>query len=231
MADNKWKYVAGGAKSGEVDCSGAFTYWYKQAGSYMFHGSNTIWRNYAPTKGKIGEIKLVPGMAVYKHRNDNKEPDKYKNDGLGNFYHIGLYIGDDMVVEAKGVASGVVYSKLSTWTHCSTLKYTEYDVDEGVVDSDTNYPVVGIVKINSGHLNVREKPTTGSSVVRKLLKGDRVTLEGKTDGWYAIDGGYVSEKYITLAVKKVSFMVDEDKLDDVLAYLNSAGIEPVVDGE
>lgn len=47
MADQKWRYVAGGASEGEVDCSGAFTYWYKKAGSTMAHGSNTMWREYS----------------------------------------------------------------------------------------------------------------------------------------------------------------------------------------
>lgn len=42
----EWKYVAGGASEGAVDCSGAFSYWYKQAGSFMYHGSNTMWRKY-----------------------------------------------------------------------------------------------------------------------------------------------------------------------------------------
>ena len=113
MADNKWKYVAGGAKAGEVDCSGAFTYWYKQADSYMYHGSNTMWRKYSTAVGKIGEIELVPGMAVYKIRKwDSSQSDNtwYQTEP-GDVYHVGLYIGDGMVVEAKGTRYGVVYSK------------------------------------------------------------------------------------------------------------------------
>lgn len=113
MADNKWKYVAGGAKAGEVDCSGAFTYWYKQAGSYMYHGSNSMWRKYSTEVGKIGEIDLVPGMAVYKIRDwksDQSENPWYQTEP-GDVYHVGLYIGGDQVVEAKGTRYGVVYSK------------------------------------------------------------------------------------------------------------------------
>lgn len=89
MIEQKWKYVANAASNGAVDCSGAFSYWYKQAGGYMYHGSNTMWRKYSVTKGKIGEIDLLPGMAVYKWRNDGKEPDQYRHDGIGNFYHVG----------------------------------------------------------------------------------------------------------------------------------------------
>lgn len=113
MADKKWKYVAGGAKAGEVDCSGAFTYWYKQDGSYMYHGSNTMWRNYTTQTGKIGEIDLVPGMAVFKVRDwkSTESGNNWYETDPGDVYHVGLYIGGNQVVEAKGTRYGVVYSK------------------------------------------------------------------------------------------------------------------------
>lgn len=41
-----WAYVWGSAKAGAVDCSGAFVYAMKKYGLSIFHGSNTIWRNY-----------------------------------------------------------------------------------------------------------------------------------------------------------------------------------------
>ena len=126
-----WKYVAGGASEGAVDCSGAFTYWYGKAGSFMYHGSNTMWRKYTTAKGKIGDIDLVPGMAVFKMRQDGKEPDQYKGDGLGNFYHTGCYIGDGKVIEAQSVKTGVVTSCISSWGYAARMKYTEYDLSEG----------------------------------------------------------------------------------------------------
>lgn len=52
MLKENWKYVWGSAKQGEVDCSGAFTYLYKQAGSQMYHGSNTMYRKWSTEKGK-----------------------------------------------------------------------------------------------------------------------------------------------------------------------------------
>ena len=89
MVNEKWQYVSDSAERGKVDCSGAFTYWYAQEGSKMYHGSNTMYRKWSTEKGKIGEISLVPGMAVYKNKHDGKEPAEYLNDGLGNFYHVG----------------------------------------------------------------------------------------------------------------------------------------------
>lgn len=119
----------------------------------MYHGSNTMWRQYATQKGKIGEIDLVPGMAVYKLKKDGKEPAQYREDGLGNFFHVGLYIGGGKVIEAKGTKAGVVISCVSDgWTHASKLKYTEYDLTEdGVVTkAPISYPVQGTVTMASG---------------------------------------------------------------------------------
>lgn len=235
MADNKWKYVAKAAEYGKVDCSGAFYYWYKQAGSYMFHGSNTMWRQYAPKRGRIGEIALVPGMAVYKHKNDGKEPEKYQNDGMGNFYHVGLYIGNGRVVEAKGTKYGVVYSDVDEWTHCSTLKYTEYDLTEKSQATAGTFPCEGVVTTNSGVLNVREKPTTSSRIVKTLPKGSVIEVFGANGNWYEIGGGYVSSSYVTLRENEaketytVTFTVESrDTLEVILAYLSESGIKPRV---
>ena len=208
MVDNHWPYVANGASERAVDCSGAFTYWYKKAGSYMYHGSNTMYRRYSILKGKIGQVELVPGMAVYKHRDDGKEPAEYQSDGLGNFYHVGLYIGNNKVAEAKGTSYGCVYSDLSQWSYCSKLKYTDYDVDTGdgtdAISGDDTKPMTGTgtVKIERGYLNVRSAPSTTGTVIGKLYKGDTVNILGTNGSWYAIQhnnlNGYCSAQYIEL---------------------------------
>ena len=117
MKDKHWKYVAKAAEEGAVDCSGAFTYWYKQAGSYMYHGSNTMWRKYCTVRGEIGKIDLVPGMAVFKKRawKESESANPYYGDSFGDIYHVGLYIGDGKVIEAKGKNYGVVESCISEW--------------------------------------------------------------------------------------------------------------------
>ena len=84
-----WKYEWGSAIQGCVDCSGAFVYAMKKFDLSIYHGSNTIWRKHLTEKAKIGEMALIPGMAVFKWRNDGKEPEQYRNDGEGNFFHIG----------------------------------------------------------------------------------------------------------------------------------------------
>lgn len=207
MAKEHWQYVAGAARRFEVDCSGAFTYWYHEAGSYMFHGSNTMWRKYTVKRGKIGEIKLKPGMAVFKWRNDGKEPGQFVRDGLGNFYHVGLYIGNGKVVEAKGTKYGVVESDISKWTHAAELKYTNYDIGDEEPEEDVHdfEPIEGIVNTQSSPLNLRSSASASSSYLARIPKGTKVTLVNQTsDGaWYktSYNGytGWVASKYIKVA--------------------------------
>ena len=59
-----WRYEWGAAKQGCVDCSGAFVYALKKYGLSIYHGSNTIWREYLTSKGKIGELEVVPGISM-----------------------------------------------------------------------------------------------------------------------------------------------------------------------
>ena len=240
MADQKWSYVSGGASEGAVDCSGAFTYWYNQAGGYMYHGSNTMWRKYSTEKGKIADIDLIPGMAVYKLRNDGKEPEQYRNDGIDNFYHVGLYVGNNTVVEAKGTKYGVVYSDISSWTHASKQKDTIYDTEENEDSISDNantskvFPITGSVHTSGGVLRVRKSPKDGE-VLGKFNNGDTITLIGETDGWYKVNYkghvGYVSGDYINFSSGwTISFNVDnEESKCELVSYLKSKGFTPVIE--
>lgn len=57
-------------------------------------------------------------------------------------------------------------------------------------------PVYG--KVTEGPLNVRSAPSTSGSRVKQLSKGTVVQITAEQDGWYQIDGGYVSASYITI---------------------------------
>lgn len=112
-----------------ADCSGLFYWAFKQLGASIYHGSNTIWKKYCSAQGKLSGGKrsdgqpIKPGTAVFLYRaSDN------------NRHHIGLYIGNDTVIEAKGTNYGVVTSKLSHWDEWGELKdvnYSDVEGDEG----------------------------------------------------------------------------------------------------
>lgn len=84
-------------------------------------------------------------MAVFKRRIDGDEPEKYQGDNIGNFYHVGLYIGpttkfpEGVVIEAKGAEYGVVVTAISSgWTHAGKLKQITTLTQEDAPPQDAN---------------------------------------------------------------------------------------------
>lgn len=119
---NKWidHYVA--------DCSGLFVWAFKQFGAKIAHGSNSIYKTYCGNKGamkggaRTDGAELKPGSAVFTG-----------TDGARG--HIGLYVGNGWVIEAKGTQAGVVKSRITEktskgkdrWTGWGELTAVHYD--------------------------------------------------------------------------------------------------------
>lgn len=102
-----------------ADCSGLFVWAFKQLGESIYHGSNTIWNRYCSAKGTITQgMTLKPGTAVFLNKN-------------GNRHHIGLFVGDNTVIEARGTAYGVTTSALSRWDEWGELKAVSYSDEKG----------------------------------------------------------------------------------------------------
>ena len=104
-----------------ADCSGLFSWAFKQLGGYMYHGSDTMFRKYCIAKGELKNGKrtdgqpLLPGTAVFVFNGK-----KYS--------HVGLYIGNGTVIEAMGAKNGVTTSKITAtkWTNWGELKGVDY---------------------------------------------------------------------------------------------------------
>ncbi len=102
-----------------ADCSGLFVWAFKQLGGSIYQGSNTIWNKYCSAKGTISQgMTLKPGTAVFLTKN-------------GNRHHIGLLVGNNTVIEARGTAYGVVTSALSRWDEWGELKAVSYSEEKG----------------------------------------------------------------------------------------------------
>ena len=106
-----------------ADCSGLFSWAFKQLGGYMYHGSDTMFRKYCT---KTGELKnghpagggiLPVGVAVFTYNKDKKK-----------YGHVGLYIGGGFVIEARGAYYGVVMTKIESrpWVAWGELKGVDY---------------------------------------------------------------------------------------------------------
>lgn len=110
-----------------VDCSGLFYWAFRQLGGYIYHGSNTIWNQHTvkSTRGTLKNGKRTDGKEI--RRGSAVFLTETKEDGTVNRHHIGLYIGGNLCVEAKGTRSGVVTSALSHWDEVAELKDVSYD--------------------------------------------------------------------------------------------------------
>ena len=128
-----------------VDCSGLLYWAFKELGGYMYHGSNTIWKKYCTNKGNISSTSVIkPGTAVFLVNGSD-------------YHHVGIYIGNDTVIEAKGTQAGVVTSKLSHWDTWGELKGVDYS------ETSNDYiENVGSIILQSG---------SSGTLVRELQEG------------------------------------------------------------
>ena len=104
-----------------ADCSGLFSWAFKQLGGYMYHGSDTMYRKYCVAKGELRKgmrtdwATLKPGTAVFVWNGK-----KYS--------HVGLFVGNGTVIEAMGTINGVTTTKVTAgkWTHWGELAGVDY---------------------------------------------------------------------------------------------------------
>lgn len=143
-----------------ADCSGLFVWAYDKMGEDIFHGSNTIYNKHTSKIGSLfGEVEILPGTAVFQVSE-------------GRRTHIGLYVGDEKVIEARGTKSGVIESDLSEWDEWGTLSavdYTGMEPDVMIIDT-----IITLRKGDNG-------PTV--TWLQELLKAAGHEV-GKVDGVY-----------------------------------------------
>ena len=149
-----------------ADCSGLFSWAFKQLGGYMYHGSDTMFKKYTTANGTLKAGKrtdggeLLPGTAVFVYKADEKK-----------YSHVGLFIGDGYVIEAASTSVGVVNTKVSNtkWTHWGELKDVSYGGDVPVPEG---YAVVTGVRVA-----LRAEPSTKATVITRVDTGKQVKLE------------------------------------------------------
>ena len=166
MYDEHWQYELGRAEKGVVDCSGAFVWAYKQFGEDIYHGSNRIARKYVGSMVPAKEGK--PGYAAFKWRKEG-EPDEYKADGLGDYYHIGLIDEYALnVYNAKSKSDGFSLDSLDQWDFAAPLL---------AVDYGDKHMGNGIVTTLRTPLNVRDAPSMDGNVILEEMLSSRLKVQ------------------------------------------------------
>lgn len=163
----------------------------------MYHGSNTMWNKYCTSKGTLQSGRTIhPGTAVF------------LVNSAGSRHHVGLFIGDDTVIEAKGTAYGVVTSKLSHWDEWGELIGVDY-TNEGCET------VVAILR----------KGDKGEEV--RVLQNKLLAL-GYSLPKYGADGSYGAET--TAAI--MAFQTDKGlAVDGICGPITQAALEGVDTGD
>ena len=107
-----------------ADCSGLFSWAFRQLGGSIYHGSDTMYRKYCVNKGELSKGKrtdrgtLKPGTAVFVWNGSS-------------YSHVGLYAGNGIVIEAMSTLKGVTTTKVTAgkWTHWGEVTGVDYAGD------------------------------------------------------------------------------------------------------
>lgn len=100
---------------------------------FDWRGSNSMYRNYYQWRGTVKECEtkfgMIPqGALVFTRKTDGGEVEKGYHDGLGNFSHVGIYVGSPHGV-IHSTTGGVQYGKFpdaKRWTNVSLLSMIDY---------------------------------------------------------------------------------------------------------
>ena len=141
----------------------------------------------------FGKIPVGAFLFILKH--DDREPEKYKSDGIGNASHIGIYTATgkgawnsssvrEMVCESafsgKSINGG--WNRVGLWDRLS------YDIDfdgseETVMQKATVHASAGAT------VNMRTKPKMDAPLVERVPVGSQVEIESESSNWAYIHYG------------------------------------------
>lgn len=188
-----------------TDCSGLFKWAFESLGGEMYHGSNTMFKNWCTSTGRLKNGKrtdgkeLKPGTAIFT--------------GEDTHNHVGLYIGNGYVIEAQGSIKGVIKTKItaSKWTYWGELKGVDYGEKSGDLPpskpKDDNSPVydskTAIVTAPSGRtVKMRAKPSTSCKLYWDVPVGSDVIVDEQGEPWSRITwndrNGYMMSQFLQL---------------------------------
>lgn len=199
-----------------TDCSGLIEWFLLKRGvSNCDSYSGGMYKQWCTERStSISIMPRIPGIAVFK-RNDK------------GVYHVGIYVGKDRVIEAKGAMYGVVVSQFSAddeWNAWGYLDWLNYDLQDSdvtqlpiVADALTYGPLPGYPDIRtSAAEEVEHSGSYASPVYRKGDSGTKVEMIRRR--FWAEDSSFVVNDFFddVLENKVKAFQADNDLTVDGL---------------
>ena len=208
-----WPYVSPGTNDSRgIDCSGLFVKCFRDQGTSIYHGSNTIYRKYCSEKGKLTSAsQLRPGMAVFKWNANT--PEKF-NDGLGDFQHIGLVVSVNplrIIHASTGTMCVTTDTSLGKWKYWGWLKDVRKPdslptepTDEGDDEPVAEAEFATVIVDSGSTVNMRTKAKSSAPLVERVPLGARVEVLGTCGSWTKVKfgsrTGYMMTKFLTAEV-------------------------------
>jgi len=182
-----------------TDCSGLLRWALYQLGESIVHHARYQYTDYCRNKGKLinglreDGSSILPGTAVFLQGREDK------------IHHVGVYVGDNVCIEAKGTIYGVVTSELSHWDHWGELIMVDYSGETPVTPTEDVLFRATVSNPNTW-LNVRSGPGKHYPVQFQLQRGTVVDVLAHDDGWMQIRSGgrigWASADYLTPLVQE-----------------------------
>ena len=202
-----------------TDCSGLIYWACMELGVKVVWHARYLYTDWCKNKGKLSGGKrtdggtLLPGSLVFLQGKED------------HIHHVGVYIGKNTCVEAKGTRWGVVTSEVSHWDHWGELKVVDYAGAEDLEDvewkpeENVDMSTYAIVNNPQTWLNVRREPSSGAQLVTRVKKGTEVqVLDMSNPGWWKIQyngkTGYASAEYLLLKGSETTMIEASEKPDE-----------------
>lgn len=214
-------YVSNGRSISGMDCQGLAEYLLNQCGvpwsECNLTGSNAHWRN-CFWRGTPEECvkqfgRVPPGAWIFiVSEPSSSTPAKYRNDGLGDAEHMGVYLGDNVAIHASASRKCVARStfkektiKNGGWNAVGLPPWIDYGLSGSTSQNEGVTIVAAIydakVVTNGGHLNFRSSPRVGGTDIGDIPDGTLLqVLEETNSEWCKVywnhKHGYVMRQYL-----------------------------------
>ena len=215
----------------ELDCQAFVEHCVRQAGGRMdYLGTNDMARR-AAWLGTLDEARaqgrLVPGAGLLiREATEANLPARYAGDGLGDFSHVGLYVGEGAlsdtdkngnarscdVVHSSATMGRVAGSTLQNgWTHVLWFPEIDYGASgaagnaaagDGLTAGASPVRFATVVSPDGNPVKLRSTPSTDKPYLAKVPVGTAVEVMQDAQGWAQVrlpDGkvGYMMTKFLT----------------------------------
>ena len=157
-----------------VDCSGIPYHVTKTNGCKCSHSSYTQYLDYCSNRGRLSKEmidSLIPGAGIFQYSNKYVHP----------YYHVGIYVGDGYLIEAKGTFDGVVKTPVTNWLKSKSAQETHYGYWKFVDWTDS-----GIEE--RPYMETLKRGSKGDSVKKLQEKLNQLGFNcGEADGIFGIN--------------------------------------------